>query len=205
MKFDEYKKYRWFFTKSDKLVIGGKSAEQNDELLKKLKIKGEERIIMHTREPGSPFSVIIEDIDKISEEDKNEAAIFTGCFSRAWKLMKKKAEVDIFRLSQLYKNKEMKTGTWGLREKAKRVDVLLELFLTKQKLKIRAVPKISIKSEKDILAKVIPGKIDKEEMLAKLQTELPFPTEKEELLSALPAGGLRIIKWENQQLKEDFK
>ena len=205
MKFDEYKKYRWFFTKSDKLVIGGKSAEQNDELLKKLKIKGEERIIMHTREPGSPFSVIIEDIDKISEEDKNEAAIFTGCFSRAWKLMKKKAEVDIFRLSQLYKNKEMKTGTWGLREKAKRVDVLLELFLTKQKSKIRAVPKISIKSEKDILAKVIPGKIDKEEMLAKLQTELPFPTEKEELLSALPAGGLRIIKWEKQQLKEDSK
>ena len=205
MKFDEYKKYRWFFTKSDKLVIGGKSAEQNDELLKKLKIKGEERIIMHTREPGSPFSVIIEDIDKISEEDKNEAAIFTGCFSRAWKLMKKKAEVDIFRLSQLYKNKEMKTGTWGLREKAKRVDVLLELFLTKQKFKIKAVPKISIKSEKDILAKVIPGKIDKEKMLAKLQTELPFSVDKEELLSALPAGGLRIIKWENQQLKEDFK
>ena len=30
----DYKKYRWFFTSSDNLVIGGKSAEQNEEIMK---------------------------------------------------------------------------------------------------------------------------------------------------------------------------
>ena len=35
-----YKKYRWFVTSSDKLVVGGKSAEQNEELVK-MCMKGE--------------------------------------------------------------------------------------------------------------------------------------------------------------------
>ena len=32
----EYEKYRWFFTSSDKLVIGGKSSKQNEEIMKSL-------------------------------------------------------------------------------------------------------------------------------------------------------------------------
>ena len=32
----EYKKYRWFYTSEDTLVVGGKSAEQNDKLLREI-------------------------------------------------------------------------------------------------------------------------------------------------------------------------
>src|SRR3989344_5909100 len=107
----DYKKYKWFFTSSGKLVVGGKSSLQNDELLKKVKSFRKDFLVMHTSSPGSPFCIILEDIEKLTFQDKAETSIFTGCFSRAWKLMKKTAGIDIFYLSQLYKTSEMKQGT----------------------------------------------------------------------------------------------
>ncbi len=108
--FMDYKRYKWFYTKSGKLVVGGKSAEQNDSLLTELKATKKDMIVMHTKSPGSPFCVIIAPIDAVSEKDIEECAIFTGCFSRAWKERHKNATVDVFRLSQLFKSGLMKTG-----------------------------------------------------------------------------------------------
>ena len=138
MEFRDYKKYRWFYTSSGKLVVGGKSSSQNDELIKKLKAAKRNFIVMHTSSPGSPFSVILS--DDIDIKDKKECAVFTACFSRAWKQRKKRAKVDIFTFSQLYKLKEMKTGTWGVKGKVQRVIVGLSLVLTKQNSSLRAVP-----------------------------------------------------------------
>jgi len=186
--------YRWFFTKSEKLVVGGKSSTQNDELLRKLKESGKEYIVMHTKAPGSPFVVIRAPPEEIFKEDLEEAAAFTGCFSRAWKQGENEAKVDIFTLSQLYKTKNMKTGTWGIKGKVETVSVHLELFLTKQKNKLRAVPEKTIKNEKEILLKIKPGKNDKIDMVAKFQMELKDKFTQEELLSALPAGGVTIVR-----------
>ena len=85
-----YLKYRWFYTSSGKLVIGGKSSKQNEEIMKKVM---KEDVIMHTSTPGSPFCII----RKPSKEDLEEAAIFTGCFSQEWKKHKKKTEIQIFK------------------------------------------------------------------------------------------------------------
>ena len=172
MEFKEYKKYRWFFTKSGKLVIGGKSAEQNDELLRKLKALETNFFVMHTASPGSPFSIIFEKMEKVAKDDLNEAAIFTGCFSRAWRSGAKKAEVHIFKLSDLYKLKSMAQVTWGVREVLSKPKVNLELVLTKQSGILRAVPEQSLSNKKDILLKVFPGKNLKEQMLPKLEIEL---------------------------------
>ena len=143
---------------------------------------------MHTSSPGSPFSVILS--DDIDIKDKKECAVFTACFSRAWKQRKKRAKVDIFTFSQLYKLKEMKTGTWGVKGKVQRVIVGLSLVLTKQNSSLRAVPESA--AEK-ILLKILPGKIDKSLMLSKLAVELGNYRQ-DEILSALPPGGIRIVK-----------
>lgn len=194
MEFKEYQKYRWFVTLSGKLVIGGKNALQNEFLLRKLKSEKKDFLVMHTAEPGSPFSVILSDTKSIKESDLEECAIFTAAFSRAWKLGKKKASVDVFKVSDLYKLKDMKPGTWGVKQKMKNISTQLQLVLTKQKNKIRAVPEKSVKSKKDILLKIMPGKIDKQLMLAKLQVYLSDSYSREDLLSALPAGGIQIKK-----------
>ena len=194
MEFNDYQKFKWFYTSTGKLVLGGKNALQNETLLRRLKKEKEERMIMHTQSPGSPFSVILSDIKLIKSEDIKECAIFTAAFSKAWKQRKKIENVDIFKLSKLFKAKQMQLGTWGVKEKIKTIEVQLSLVLTIQKDKLRAVPESSVKLEKQILLKIFPGKIDKQEMLGKLQVLLPSSFNKEEILSALPSGGLSIKK-----------
>jgi hypothetical protein len=189
--FEDYEKYRWFFTSSKKLVVGGKSAEQNDNLLKELKSQDEDFVVMHTSSPGSPFSIILSDKKKIGADDLEQTAVFTACFSKAWKEKKKTVSVDIFSLSQLRKTKSMKTGSWNVLGKVERKTVTLELVLTKQNNKLRAVPS---KITKDFFLKIIPGKIDKTQMLVKLQTEIPESFSEQEFLSALPSGGISIRK-----------
>ncbi len=194
MEFKDYKKYRWFYTSSKKLVIGGKSAEQNDALLQKLKKEKQDFFVLHTSSPGSPFSVILDEKSKVSERDLEETAVFTGCFSRAWREGNKKIDIDIFSLSDVFKSSSMSTGTWGLKTKPKKKTIKPELVLTFQKDILRAVPEISATKSK-ILVKILPGKTEKIHLLAKLHTILPKSLTQEEILSALPSGGIKIKKW----------
>lgn len=188
-----YRKYKWFYTSSGKLVVGGKSAEQNDELLLKIKKTEKEYVVMHTSSPGSPFCVIISDVKKVSEGDLEECAVFTGCFSRAWKQDKKKSIVDVFKASQLEKGKGMKTGTWSVRGKIQRVNVELKLALVKQKRVLRGVP-LKTAGDNKIFMTVCPGKTDKSKMIDKIEEKIGKKIDKNELLSALPAGGVRICR-----------
>jgi hypothetical protein len=186
------KKYKWFYTSSGKLVVGGKSGKQNDELLVKLKKFGKEYYVMHTSSPGSPFCVIDAEVSKVTKKDLAECAVFTGCFSRAWRQGKKKAEIHVFKLSQLKKLKSMNIGMWGVQGSVKKNVVELKLILTKQKSVYRAVPE---KSAKKKLLKICPGKVDKVRMIGKLKEALEDKKVKEdELLGALPAGGVAICK-----------
>ena len=189
-----YRKYKWFFTSSGKLVVGGKSAEQNDALLKEITKNHKEYLVMHTSSPGSPFSVILSDMGKITKKDLEECAIFTGCFSRAWKNREKAAKVDIFNSGGIAKLKGMKTGTWSVKGKIRRVNVELKLVIVKQKKLYRAVPENSAR-KKDILLSVCPGKTNKKDMMVKFKLELKDEKfHEDELMSALPAGGVRICK-----------
>lgn len=188
---DNYQKYRWFVTSSGKLVVGGKNSKQNDDLLRTILSNKKEFVIMHTSSPGSPFSVILDKVENIHKEDLEETSIFTACFSQAWKSGKNKARIDIFKTSQLYKRKEMKEGTWGVKGGAETVIAPLELVLTKQKDILRAVPKSAAKKQ---IITIIPGKITKEEMATKLATELKEKLSHEEILSSLPSGGFKILR-----------
>ncbi|MSS74179.1 DUF814 domain-containing protein [Candidatus Pacearchaeota archaeon] len=183
------KKYKWFYTKSEKLVVGGKNAESNDSLLNELNSTKKDYILMHTKAPGSPFCAIISPIDEVTPSDIQECAVFTGCFSKAWKMGLKKTVVDMFHLSQVKKNSEMKSGSWAVAGKIQTHTVELELVLIMQKKIVRAVPKKSANS-KDILAYVFPGKIDKSEVVNKINMKSLEKISRESLIASLPAGGV---------------
>lgn len=199
---ENYKKYRWFFTSSDILVIGGKNALQNDELLFNIKDKKEDYVIMHTSEPGSPFCILYAPASEIKKADIEESAIFTGCFSRAWKLGKMSAKVDIFKSSQIHKNKGMNSGTWGVYGEVQRTNVPLSLVFTKQKNILRAIPDKTFerliswekgkKPSNISVVKITPGNIEKDHMFAKLELELDDSLSEEQVLSAIPAGKFKI-------------
>lgn len=107
-------KFRQFTTSSKKIVLCGKSAETNEELLK-TSIKPDE-IVLHTKAAGSPFCVIK---GKASKKDINEAAVFCASYSKAWKTNKGDIEIHYFKGENIFKEKGMKLGTFGVKDAKK--------------------------------------------------------------------------------------
>jgi hypothetical protein len=181
-----YEKYRWFFTSSGKLVIGGKSAEQNEDIMSEVE---DDDVVMHTSSPGSPFCVI----KNPNKKDLDECAVFTACFSQDWKKGKKKTEVHIFKGEQVTKNKGMSMGTFGVMGSIQRRKVELKLVLDFQKGKIRALPPSSAK--KKILV-LVPGRFDKiqatNKILEFIKDKYSYPLTREEVMSAIPSDGIAV-------------
>ncbi len=185
----KYENFRWFFTSNNILVVGGKSDEQNEFILKNY-LKPD-YIVMHTSAPGSPFCVI--QSDNPNKKDLEEAGIFCACFSQQWKLGKKVIEIDVFKGEQIYKTASMKTGTFGVRVGKKTIKVKPELVLVIQNGKLRAVPKTT-KQEK--LAEIKQGLLTKEQASERIsriiRNKYHFPISKDEILSAIPSNKLSV-------------
>jgi predicted ribosome quality control (RQC) complex YloA/Tae2 family protein len=186
-----YLKYRWFFTSEGKLVVGGKNDEQNEMVLKFFRKPN--YTVMHTSKPGSGF-MIIQDDDP-SKKDLEECAIFCACFSKEWKNVKTKGkvDVDVFKGGDVFKTKDMKTGTFGVKRK-KKVKAKPELIVIIQKGKIRAVPKV--KRDEETLVVIRPGKLSKEDaadkIAKKIRDKFHFPVSKEEIMQAIPSGSMSV-------------
>jgi len=85
-----YDRFRWFRTSNGFLVIGGRNADQNEELVKKYLDRGDK--FFHAQAHGGPVTVLkatgpsesSRDVD-IPEQDKREAATFAVAYSSVWK------------------------------------------------------------------------------------------------------------------------
>ena len=76
-----FERYKWFITSSGKLVIAGRDAHSNDNVVKKhLK---EKDIFAHADVHGAP-SVILKDGAEATKEDLQEACSFALTQSKAW-------------------------------------------------------------------------------------------------------------------------
>jgi len=104
-------KFREFYTSSKKLVLCGKNAEQNEELIKNH--TSLEETVLHTKAPGSPFCVIKS--SKPTIKDIKETAVICAAYSKDWKKNQKDVAVHIFKASDISKQKGMKVGTFGVR------------------------------------------------------------------------------------------
>ncbi|SMO50448.1 ribosome rescue protein RqcH [Halorubrum cibi] len=87
---DWYERFRWFHTSSGYLVIGGRNADQNEELVKKY--MGNHDRFFHTQAHGGPVTLLkaagpSESADPVdfSEETLREAAQFAVSYSSDWK------------------------------------------------------------------------------------------------------------------------
>lgn len=196
----DYKNYRWFYTSEGKLVVGGKSDKQNELVIKHF-LKPS-FFVMHTLKPGSGF-MIVQDSNP-SQKDLDECAVFCGCFSKQWKNLKgnsSKIYIDVFEGKDIYKEKGMKAGTFGVKNKKKTVKIKPELVLVIQKGKLRAVPKFNVgkkigNGQAEILGEIKPGKLSKEEAAEKIakriKEKFTFPISKEEIMQAIPSGKIGV-------------
>lgn len=115
-------KFREFETSSGKKVLGGKSAENNEELVAQV---GMNEDVFHTAKPGSPFVNIK---GRSNKQDRKEAAIFCARYSQDWRNNKSDVEVHWFKRKEVQKKKGMKIGTFVVKKfkiiKIKKEDIL---------------------------------------------------------------------------------
>jgi len=105
--------FRKFTTSNGKEVLCGKSAENNEELIKQIE---EENIVLHTAKPGSPFCEIKAKGEKIEKKDIEEAAVICAKYSQDWRDNKKDVLIHIFKGRDIFKKGEMKLGTFGVKK-----------------------------------------------------------------------------------------
>ena len=114
-------KFREFKTTNGKVVLGGKSAENNEKLIEQVE---EDETVLHTKAPGSPFVNIK---GKATNKDVKEAAVFCARYSQDWRDNKKDITVHYFKGKDVHKNKGMKLGTFGVKKfkevKVKKTDI----------------------------------------------------------------------------------
>jgi len=78
-----YDKFRWFESSDGFLVIGGRDAGTNEEVVKKYMEKRD--IFLHTEAPGSPVVVIKTEGKEVPQTTLDEAAMFVVSNSGVWK------------------------------------------------------------------------------------------------------------------------
>ncbi len=79
-----YEKFRWFFSSNGFLVIGGRDAKQNEEIVKKYLEKND--IFIHADIEGAPHVIIKNKEQDVPETTIKEAAQFAVSYSKAWKM-----------------------------------------------------------------------------------------------------------------------
>lgn len=103
-------KFREFETSSGKKVLAGKNAANNEELVKQIEPS---EVVLHTKASGSPFVNIK---GRASRKDIREAAVICARYSQDWRDNKSDVIVHVFKGKNVYKEKGMKTGTFGVKK-----------------------------------------------------------------------------------------
>ena len=107
-----YEAFRWFHTSDGFLVIGGRNADENEEIVKKYLSKGD--LFFHTQAHGGPATVLKatgpseaydEDVE-IPARSKEEAAQFAVSYSSIWKQGKYAADAYMVDHDQVSKTPE---------------------------------------------------------------------------------------------------
>jgi|SRR3989344_160601 len=102
--------FRKLISENGTLILAGKNDESNEQLISQVEDNEE---VFHTKEAGSPFVNIK---GKAKNSDIRIAGIFCAKFSRDWKKNKKDVIVHQFKGKDIFKEKGMKSGTFGIKK-----------------------------------------------------------------------------------------
>jgi predicted ribosome quality control (RQC) complex YloA/Tae2 family protein len=189
-----YEKFHSAFTSSGKLLIGGRSAQQNDQLVSK-HMEDNDLFFHADIQGGAVF--ILKDGANATEEDLMEAAQMAASFSNAWKNANAGVDVYCVKRSQLTKNVSggfVPSGAFailGERRWFKGMPLVLRIGVSEKG--IGLVPDRSRTHLKDelLLVPALSGK-DKGTLAKSLSKR--FGVHPDELLELLPNGKSKTIE-----------
>ncbi|MGC8585029.1 MAG: ribosome rescue protein RqcH [Thermoplasmata archaeon] len=190
-----FEKYRWFISSENAIVIAGRDAKSNEEVVKKY--FGEKDYYVHADIHGAP-SVVVKNTG-ITEKTLIEAGIFGVSFSRAWNAGYKVADAYWVTFSQVSKMAEsgeyVPRGAWIIRGKRNYMRNLpLRLGIGEieyQNVKIVMIgPVESFRNKAKKIISIVPGNMTKEN--AAVEISKKFSISKDEVVRLLPPGNIDI-------------
>ncbi|HDQ60071.1 MAG TPA: fibronectin-binding domain-containing protein [Candidatus Woesearchaeota archaeon] len=161
-----YEKFRWFFTSSGRLAIGGRDANQNEVLIKKY--LDPEDTVFHADVHGSPFVILKKGRDA-SEEDVREAANFTLCSSKAWQ--NKRVEA-VYWVGPHQVSKKAPSGEYiarggfmiyGKKNYVKDIELRFAIGIETDPLRVISGPPDNVRHKARYYAIIIPGDLNKDQ------------------------------------------
>jgi len=199
-----YEKYRWFHSSDGFLVIGGRDAQTNEEVVKKYLEKRD--LFFHTQAPGSPAVIIKTQGKEVPSSTMEEAAQFTVSYSSIWKAGQASGDCYWVTPEQVSKTPEsgeyLTTGAFVIRGKKnfhKKVPVGIAIGLTPQ-LQLIGGPPSAIRKQAQIIIEVEPGEFNQNDLSKKIYRLLLQKKENltktivspDKIAVFLPPGGSRI-------------
>ncbi len=194
-----FEKYRWFISSEGILVIAGRDAKTNEEVVKKHLGSGD--LYMHADIHGAPSVVIKSEGKEIGDKTLHEAAQFAVSMSKAWNAGFGNLSAYWVYPSQVSKMGEsgeyVAKGAWvvhGKRNYIHKVQLQLgvgEIEYQKVKMVMCAPPdSIRVRTSKYIL--IEPGEIKKDEFAKEISKIYGISVE--EALKILPPGRIRVVE-----------
>ncbi|MFO8051104.1 MAG: ribosome rescue protein RqcH [Thermoplasmatota archaeon] len=198
-----FEDYRWCFTSERILLIGGKDAKSNERVVKKYLRDSD--IYAHADLSGAASVVARIDKDqKAGEDTKVQACHFSVLHSKAWNANIGSAGAYWVLPDQVSKTAQpgefVAKGSFIIRGKKNMIDKL-PLKGAVGTIYVEGVPKVMFGPEEAVKEmcvgtyfRVIPGRKKKSETAKSLAEELGG--ELDQIMSALPAGGMDIFRVE---------
>ncbi|MFW9830322.1 MAG: ribosome rescue protein RqcH [Candidatus Thorarchaeota archaeon] len=205
-----YEKFRWFKTKQGLLVLGGRDAGSNQQLIRKY--LEEPDLFFHADFAGAPIVIVKTLGQEVTEEDLTEIAIFAVSYSRAWKAGWSAADAywvnsDQVSLSApsgefLPKGSVMVRGD---RNYIRNVPIRLAVGVLEEDIPIIAAgPEATIKQQTKMWVSLIPGKMKVSDAAKRLRAHFATQASGErknqilalsidEIIAALPPGPVDLV------------
>lgn len=196
-----YEKYNWFYTSSGELVIGGRSADQNEEIYAKQ--LNENDLFFHSDIFGASVVVLKDGIDS-NNEVRHEVAQFAASFSKAWENAQGTVDVYSVKKDQVSKSKNygsLGKGSFmilGEREWYKGVELGLYAYLEERTAENGVIKKFSIipkgtfeKKKPQLFVSINIGNTKKSDAAKKIAAKLKYDNI-DYIMQHLPPGSFSI-------------
>ncbi len=186
-----FEEFHWSFTNSGKLILAGKTAQQNDKLVGKME---DEDLFFHADIRGAA-ATILKGGAEAGEEEKKEAAAIAACYSKAWGRGLAAVDTYAVRKGQLSKHA---TGGFvgaggfaisGEREWFRNTKLVLAIGIEENG-RVSAGAEDATWMKKKVL--LVPGKLEKKEAAERIGGIFGVP--ESEVMPCLPPGKISIAK-----------
>lgn len=196
-----FEKYRWFFSSDNILVIAGRDAKSNDEIVKKRLKKND--IYAHADIHGAPSTIIKGN----SRTAINEGCEFSLVFSKAWN--EKIASGDAYWVLPEQVSKRAPAGEYipkgafiitGKKNYIRNMPIQAGVGFVKIDTleKLMCGPVSAIKSKSDRYVIFAPGNMKKEDFAKKLSSA--FNASLDTIMRILPPGNVKVLECKDIKL-----